>query len=73
MISLYKQLFSPVSTNDEEKDLEIQSKIRYTYNSNITVKILNETRRILFIAASKHLAGYLILKCFSPGIGSINI
>jgi len=28
VISLYKQLFSPVSTNDEEKDLEIQSKIR---------------------------------------------
>jgi len=28
IISLYKQLFSPVSTNDEEKDLEIQSKIR---------------------------------------------
>ena len=28
MVSLYKKLFSPVSTNDEEKDLEIQSKIR---------------------------------------------
>ena len=60
MICLYKQLFSPVSTNDEEKDLEIQSKIRYTYNSNFTVKILNQSRRILFIA-SKHLAGYPIL------------
>jgi len=28
MICLYKQLFSPASTTDEEKDLEIQSKIR---------------------------------------------
>ena len=30
MVCLYKLLFSPASTGDEEKDLEIQSKIRST-------------------------------------------
>ncbi len=28
MICLYKQLFCPFSTTDEDKDLEIQAKIR---------------------------------------------
>jgi hypothetical protein len=32
MICLYKQLFCPFSTTDEDKDLEIQAKIRSVKN-----------------------------------------
>jgi hypothetical protein len=33
MICLYKQLFCPFSTTDEDKDLEIQAKIRSVKNA----------------------------------------
>ena len=38
MVCCHKQLFCPYSTTDEEKDLEIQEKIRY--------KKLNEVKEI---------------------------
>ena len=44
MVSLYKQLFSPASTGDEEKDLEIQAKIRFV-RSTVQCTVLPVMKR----------------------------